>query len=97
MGLCSGEASFGGVFLRAGVRHVWLVDARQRTVEVLRATAAGWLLVAVHHGDVRVRAEPFEAVELDLALLWATIAAGPHGPRASELGLEYDADSIYAP
>lgn len=85
------------IFLCAGVQQVWLVDARQRTLEILRATAAGWLLVAVHRGDARVRAEPFDAIELDLAVLWAAIAAAPRGTRASEAGAEYDADSIYGP
>jgi len=25
----------------------------------------------VHHGDARIRARPFDAIELDLAVLWA--------------------------
>ena len=83
-------------FLREGVKHVWLIDARQRLLEILRATDAGWLLAAVHRGDVRARAEPFDAIELDLAILWAAIARAPRG-RASEPGADYDADSIYAP
>jgi len=37
----------------------------------------------VHRDDQRVRAEPFEAIELELALLWDNIAARPF--RASEL------------
>jgi hypothetical protein len=30
-----------------------------------------WLLAAVHRGEARARAEPFDAIEIDLALLWA--------------------------
>lgn len=37
--------------------------------DVLVPDHAGWL--ATHHDDTRVRAEPFEAVELDLSELWA--------------------------
>jgi len=29
-----------------------------------------WLVVALHEGDERVRAEPFGAIELELGALW---------------------------
>lgn len=57
-----------------GVRHAWLVDPIERTVEVYRLTADGWLLVATHAGAAKIRAEPFEAVEIDLVSIWS--AAG---------------------
>jgi hypothetical protein len=41
-----------------------------------------WRLLAVHRDDERVRAEPFEAIEIDLAVLWAKLAK--RGGRASE-------------
>jgi Uma2 family endonuclease len=78
------------IYARAGVRHAWLVDAIQRTVEVLRAQQGSWLIAAVHRGDVRVRAEPFDAIEIDLSALWAAIAPPPPpGSRASEEAAEY--------
>jgi Uma2 family endonuclease len=52
---------------------VWLVDPLQRTLEVLRWSERGWILLAVHEGDARVRAEPFEAIELKLGILWADV------------------------
>ena len=56
---------------KAGVSHAWLIDPLADTLEVFRRTADGaWLQVATHEGAERVRAEPFDAVELDLALLW---------------------------
>ncbi len=68
------------IYRRERVAHVWLVDPRARTLEVLRRTDDGWLLVGTWAGDAKVRAEPFEAIALDLAILWAdTIAAEP-GP-----------------
>jgi hypothetical protein len=42
-----------------------------QTLEVLRRHDLGWLLVATFAGDTAVRAEPFDAVELDLAGLWS--------------------------
>jgi hypothetical protein len=41
-----------------------------RTLEVCRLTDGQWLLLATHEGSSTVRAEPFDAVELELAPLW---------------------------
>ena len=57
-------------YVRAGVGHVWLVDAVLQTLEVYRRIDRHWLLVdTIGEGD-RVRVEPFEAVELDLTTWW---------------------------
>jgi Uma2 family endonuclease len=58
------------VYAQVGVAHLWLVNPTARTVEVYRLADGRWLLLATHEGAQRVRAEPFEAVELDLAPLW---------------------------
>jgi Uma2 family endonuclease len=78
------------IYAAAGVQHAWLVNARQRTLEVLRLHEGKWLTVAVHLGDQRVRAEPFDAVDIDLSALWADIAPPPPGARASEPQAEYE-------
>ncbi len=59
------------VYLRESVGHAWLVSPAARTLEVFRSTGAGWLRVTAYEGDAKVRAEPFGAVELDLARLWS--------------------------
>ena len=56
-----------------GVRNAWLVDPVERTQEVYRLVDSHWLLLATHSDDERVRAEPFEAIELELGLLWADV------------------------
>ncbi len=58
-------------YAKVKVQHVWLVDPLATTLEVYRLDASGWLLVDTYAGDAKVRAEPFDAVELDLAGLWA--------------------------
>ena len=58
------------VYARESVSHLWLLGPVARTLEVYRLTEGKWLLLATHGGATRVRAEPFEAIELDLAPLW---------------------------
>jgi Putative restriction endonuclease len=58
------------IYRDEGVAHVWLVDPALQTLEVLRLDGATYRLIATFLGASRVRAEPFDAIELDLALLW---------------------------
>ena len=58
------------IYAREGVGHVWLVDPLQQTLEVLRLESQRWSLVATHEADAKVRAEPFDAIELALRALW---------------------------
>jgi hypothetical protein len=59
------------------VLHVWLVDPLARTLEVLQLESGRWTILATHAGAEVVRAEPFEAVELELAILWGETAPSP--------------------
>lgn len=77
------------IYARAGVRHVWLIDARLQTLEVLRVQEGGWRTLATHQGAERIRAAPFEAVELELGQLWTYVVLPPRGSRASEPTAEY--------
>jgi Uma2 family endonuclease len=58
------------IYAREGVGHVWLLDPLRQTLEVLRLEAERWSLIAEHEADARVRAEPFDAIELALRALW---------------------------
>ncbi len=58
------------IYAREQVRHAWLVDPAMRTLEVFRLQGSQWLLVVTHADDEKVRAEPFEAVEIALGTLW---------------------------
>jgi Uma2 family endonuclease len=59
------------IYAQHGVRHAWLVDPIVRSLEVLRLENGRWTLLDTHAGEAAVRAEPFEAIELKLDLLWA--------------------------
>jgi Uma2 family endonuclease len=60
------------IYARAGVGHAWLVDPLLETLELFVLGAdQRWVLSEVHRGHRTVRAEPFEAIELELGVLWA--------------------------
>lgn len=56
---------------RAGVAHYWLADPERRSITVLRSVAEGYVILGVHHAGERMRAEPFEAVEVALDEVFA--------------------------
>ena len=58
------------LYAQHGVKHLWLLDPDSRTLEVYRLEERGWLLASSHAGEAKVRAEPFDAIELDLSQLW---------------------------
>lgn len=59
------------LYARERVGHVWLVDPVAKTLEVLRLDGPTYRIAQTHHDEARVRAEPFDAIELDLSILWA--------------------------
>jgi Uma2 family endonuclease len=72
------------VYQREGVSSAWIIDPRKCTLEVFHLGHGGWQLAACHVGNTVVRAEPYEAVPLDLGLLWSPRtgrAPGPSSPR----------------
>jgi Uma2 family endonuclease len=60
------------LYAEHGVRHVWLVDPLAKTLEVFAEPEGGrWREVRLYQDGDRVRAAPFEAIELELAALWS--------------------------
>ena len=61
------------LYAEQGVRHAWLVDPIAQTLEVRTLGDDGrWREVRVHQGDAKVRAEPFDAIEIELGALWGS-------------------------
>jgi Uma2 family endonuclease len=58
------------IYARESVPHGWLLNPTSRTLEVLRRDAGRWVVVMTAAGDDVVRAEPFDAIELELSALW---------------------------
>lgn len=59
------------LYARERVAHLWFVDAAAQLLEVLRLDGDTYRVVLTAGADDKVRAEPFDAIELDLAILWA--------------------------
>ena len=59
------------IYAAAGVSHLWLVDPAPRTLEAYAREDGRWYLLASHADQAVVRIPPFDAVELELGLLWA--------------------------
>jgi Uma2 family endonuclease len=59
------------IYAREGVTHAWLVDPLRQLLEVLALEAGRLEQIAEHHGDSSVRARPFDAIELELRVLWS--------------------------
>ena len=58
------------IYAREGIAHAWLVDPLAHTLEVLSLDAGRWTQLGRYEGEARVRASPFDAVELELSALW---------------------------
>jgi Uma2 family endonuclease len=58
------------IYGRELVGHLWLVDPLARTLEVYQLDGHQWVVVSTQTGSERVRAEPFAAVELEIAHWW---------------------------
>jgi hypothetical protein len=65
------------IYAREHVSHVWFVNPRSLTLEVLRRAEGHWIVVATHDGDQVVHAGPFDAVPLELFRLWGRNAPDP--------------------
>ena len=60
------------VYAREQVSYAWLADPIGQTIEVLRLESGRWTIVTTCAGSDVVRLEPFDAIEMDLTLLWET-------------------------
>jgi Uma2 family endonuclease len=58
------------IYARERVSHAWLVDPSVETLEVFRLDGTTRRTVKTWTGHATVRAEPFDAIELELGALW---------------------------
>jgi Uma2 family endonuclease len=58
------------IYAREGVAWIWIIDPDGRSLEVLKLDGESYRIVDAFEGDEPVRAAPFDAIELELGLLW---------------------------
>lgn len=58
------------IYAQFGVQHLWVVDPATRTLDVFQLDSGRWVLLASFAEDDRVRAEPFQDLEIELGNFW---------------------------
>ena len=59
------------VYAREDVRHLWLVDPTDRTLEAFELREGQWVLIAAAKDDDPISIRPFDAVTFSLGDLWS--------------------------
>lgn len=75
-------------YAQIGVGHRWYVDPTRRELEVCRLVEGKWLRLGIFGGHERVRAEPFEAVAIELAEWWTGEEPGEEAGHSVPLATE---------
>ena len=60
------------IYAAFGVSHVWLIDPELETLEAFENREGRWLMLGAFEGQDRVSVAPFDAVGIELGLLWGT-------------------------
>ncbi len=58
------------LYARLGVNYLWFVDPDTRSLSVCKLVDGHWYELGVYGPEERIRAEPFDAVELAMADWW---------------------------
>ena len=58
------------IYAREAVGFAWLLDPLAHTLEVLSLDAKRWTQLGNYEDNAKVRAAPFDALEVDLGALW---------------------------
>lgn len=58
------------LYASSGVKHLWLINPRDKTLEVFRLENGIWGLLSNYAEADKVKAEPFQDMEFDLGNLW---------------------------
>jgi len=58
------------IYAHHGVGHIWLIDPVAMTMDAFRLESGRWSLLASFSENDKVRAEPFQEIEINLGDLW---------------------------
>jgi len=62
-------------YAEIGVPYLWYIDPDARALTVSKLQDGRWVELGVHGPDEKIRAEPFDAIELDLSDWWTDFPA----------------------
>jgi len=62
------------LYHRENVPWLWFIDPLAHIQEVFERASRGWNLLGSFADNARVRAQPFEAIELDVSVMWADVS-----------------------
>jgi len=68
------------IYREHSVPWLWFVDPTARTIEVLSRTEHGWMVAGTFGGEGEKRIPPFDAVAIDIGLLWDISPPPPSAP-----------------
>lgn len=75
--LCTDRIKKMPLYAQFGVGHAWLIDPRDKTLDVYRLETGRWSLLGSFAEEDKARAEPFQEIAIDLADLWLDSALSP--------------------
>ena len=58
------------IYAREGVSHLWIVDPKERTLQVSELSAGKWIPISTLTNAERVSVPPFEKLSISLSRLW---------------------------
>jgi len=71
-------------YAEIGVEHLWYVDPEARALVVSKLVEGRWVELGTWGPDEKVRAEPFEEVEIDLTGWWEALDEAATGREQGE-------------
>jgi len=61
------------VYAHEGVSFAWVVDPTHQTLDAFEHRNGGWFLLGTFGGEPLARIQPFEAIEIDLTLIFGAL------------------------
>jgi Uma2 family endonuclease len=58
------------IYAHHGVGHIWLIDPEAMIMDTFKLESGRWLLLGSFAENDKVRAEPFQEIEIELDDLW---------------------------
>jgi Uma2 family endonuclease len=58
------------IYAAHNVPYLWLIDPRSKLLEAFKLEDGAWVVLGNYTENDKVRVEPFQEVEIDLANLW---------------------------